>query len=57
MADNERDDLINGLEEITPDDIENDDRLMKLVASILVEEEKRSGSYFWRLIDIYGLTA
>jgi len=41
MADNERDDLINGLEEITPDDIENDDRLMKLVASILVEEEKR----------------
>ena len=35
----------------------HDEYQMRNRHNISVEEEKRSGSYFWKLIDIYGLTA
>ena len=35
----------------------HDEYQMRNRNTVSVEEEKRSNSYFWRLIDIYGLTA
>ncbi|MDC7279384.1 hypothetical protein NXH64_07685 [Butyrivibrio fibrisolvens] len=35
----------------------HDEYQMRNRHNVSVEEEKRSGSYFWKLIDIYGLTA
>ena len=35
----------------------HDEYQMRNRHNVSVEEEKRSSSYFWKLIDIYGLTA
>lgn len=35
----------------------HDEYQMRNRHNVSAEEEKRSGSYFWKLIDIYGLTA
>lgn len=35
----------------------HDEYQMRNRHNVSVEEEKRSGSYCWKLIDIYGLTA
>ena len=35
----------------------HDEYQMRNRNTVSVEEEKRSNSYFWKLIDIYGLTA